>query len=106
MYEKPRHITIEDMIFPLENSPSQAYAYEATFVLGKQCTLNQIEKNQVMIQTEKSQLSLFTGNHSMEIEPLYFSEKYGVLDETLCIKIRGKEEQNKAHMVTVIEINE
>ncbi len=105
-YEKPRQITIEDTIYPMPESTIDAYAYEATYVLGKQCEVIQKEKNQIIIQAEKTQLRLFTGNHTIEVEPIYFSEKYGVLEKTLCIKLRGKEEQNKAHIVTVIEICE
>ena len=104
-YQKPDKIIIEDLIYRVPKSEVKKYEYEATFVLGKTCRIQQKEKNEVSIQSGHIRLNLYTGNHPIEIETMYFSETYGVLDKTTCIKLKGTETDNEAQIVTVIELN-
>ncbi len=102
--KSPKKIIIQDCIYCIANSQINEYEYEATYVLGKNCHIIQKEKNNIMIQSDKIVVRFYTGNHPIEIEPMYFSEKYGVIEETLCIKLRGKENRDETQIVTVIEI--
>ncbi len=104
-YQKPQKIIIQDRIYCIDNSQINEYEYEATYVLGKNCHVTQKEKNEIVIQSDKIIVRFYTGSHPIEIEPIYFSEKYSVIEETLCIKLRGKEDRNETQIVTVIEIS-